>query len=312
MSQIPLITSLPPHISRASPTGRDVGQTYRNLSIESWQRAGFKLTSVNAAIEVAHAGDAYAGLQVVEVERSAAADIGKPLVYIEDILAAALAADGPGPVVITNADILLAPKFSLLEVVRSLQPGRALIARRIDVVSCDKIEGTPYRDGFDFFAVHRDDLKTVKIPGFVFGVPWWDYMLPASLLALGVRVSLLDAPFAFHQRHSERWNPALWGRFGLLFVQEIRRNLRQTSVTQVQAQNLLASLDRACSDEHSLRVLASRLCRLLTRSQYGGEVKRMLRRAGAAVVDFFDTECTIRLPALEAELSQSRCQEREY
>src|ERR1700730_10574743 len=48
---IPLITSIPPAISRLDAKGVEIGEAYQLACIESWKRAGFEPVSVNSKDE---------------------------------------------------------------------------------------------------------------------------------------------------------------------------------------------------------------------------------------------------------------------
>src|SRR5580704_15587850 len=100
MTDIPLITSIPPRLSRLDSAGVDFGDAYQSDCIASWRSAGFDPISVNSADEAhTHA------VRVIPVGRDASAITGRPNVYLGDLLAVACIEANGGSFAITNADI---------------------------------------------------------------------------------------------------------------------------------------------------------------------------------------------------------------
>ena len=81
--------------------------------------------------------------------------------------------------------------------VLSLEQGTALVAKRLDVD--DVVEDSmsviqPHLWGYDAFALHSRDIDRVEDIGLIFGAPWWDYMLPYSLILGGVSLRSISGP----------------------------------------------------------------------------------------------------------------------
>jgi hypothetical protein len=262
MVRVPLVTSIPPSLSRLTPDGTDLGPAYLERCRQSWRAAGFEPVSVNSAREVEKFGADFTGVRMVVAARDASAETGKPLVYFHDLLAAAISVAHDGPVALTNADVLL-EGGELAAQVSAIRPGHAVFSRRIDVATPLSRDGLLYAHGIDFFGVHAQDLVKLQDGGFVFGAPWWDYYFPGALVASGVTLRPLFVQPAYHLRHEERWDPAQWRLFGSRFLEHVPALLRDGRATQ--AHDYLRRLDRllgrgglAARSERVLTVLAAR------------------------------------------------------
>jgi hypothetical protein len=96
---IPLITFIPPRISRLDVKGAEIGQAYQLACIESWKRAGFGPVSVNWKNEpFKHA------LRMIPISRSASAVTGCPHVFFADLLAVASIEAQGRPFALMNAE----------------------------------------------------------------------------------------------------------------------------------------------------------------------------------------------------------------
>lgn len=235
MSPISLITSVPPRMTR-SLEGREIGSEYLQRCISSWRACGLQPVSVNSSRESSRQA-AWAGeVQIVETTNDAQREAKRPLVYFHDLLRAAVQASTGDVVAITNADVLLHDPSAIERLCRRVTPTRAVMARRIDVDNPARLRGDIYPCGFDFFAVHASQLVKVPDVRLVFGAPWWDYFLPIALLAQGVELELTTHPVAYHLRHDERWNMALWRAMGQRYVQGVRALLTSAQRSQRNAQ----------------------------------------------------------------------------
>jgi hypothetical protein len=207
---IPLITSLPPNLSRLDPQGEEIGAEYQERCIESWRQAGFEPISVNSA------GESYRHpVRMIPVSRDASAVTGHPNVFLADLLAAASNEAKGGPVVVTNADLLIRPGTSLVEAIRELRPREFIFSRRVNIQRPDETNGMPGRFGYDFFAGHADEIAECPDGGMVFGAPWWDHYLPLMMFAQGCRIYQTE-PAVLHLEHELRLRG--WEELGQRFV----------------------------------------------------------------------------------------------
>ncbi len=122
----PLITSIPPRMSRVDASGAEIGPEYQRRCIESWRAAGFDPISVNSVREPAPEG-----VTVVTVDRDAEHITGRPHVFVSDLIqcGARSVADSGDVFAIANADLIFSPKARLSRFDRDV----LLMSRRIDI-----------------------------------------------------------------------------------------------------------------------------------------------------------------------------------
>lgn len=217
-----LITSIPPRMSRIDSGGFEIGDSYLRKCVASWSESGFDIYSINSLKESGSV-PLIDGVRYVFLDRDASAEAGKPLVYLEDFLDAAVAGY-QGPVAITNADILFSPGHSATELVSTIEKGIAVLHQRLDFHRLSSIdEGQVYVQGLDLFLAHSDDLKKVSQNPFVFGMPWWDHYLPISLMLNGVSIQCASTGKINHLIHQDRWDFDLWYKFGCKFARCLDR-----------------------------------------------------------------------------------------
>lgn len=222
MEKIPIITSLSAAMTRRGHDGADVGKDYQRMCIESWIAEGFSPVSVNSEREMERGYTLHSGTTPLVVKNDAESLAGRPLVFFDDLFSVA-AKSGALHIAITNADVVLRSGFDLYGLISALPPGKAVVAHRTDIARPDEREGTTYRCGFDFFALHRDDLARVPESGLVFGLPWWDYFLPTMLWLRGVQLIDFGERFVFHLLHDERWRVEVWRRVGMQYVKRLAK-----------------------------------------------------------------------------------------
>jgi hypothetical protein len=203
MGKCKLFTSLP-----AKPRSVE----YQDMCLRSWREAGFDPISVNSPSELlCH------HVPSITTLRDAATLVGKPLIFISDLIMAASEEARGEPFGIVNGDILLDPKFDLSNRVLSLDPGSAIIAHRVDIQTPDSRLGLTF-PGFDFFALNPK--RVFPDLGMVFGMPWWDHFLALMLIANGPTKQIRQ-PFAYHLDHPQAWDGILWTKFGYRLLNSI-------------------------------------------------------------------------------------------
>jgi hypothetical protein len=214
-NNIPLVTSLPPNLSRLDARGEEIGADYQERCIESWHRAGFEPISVNSTSESYRHP-----VRMIPVSRDASAVTGRPNVFLADLLAVASNEAEGGPVVLMNADLLIRPGTALAAAVLELRPGEFIFSRRIGIDRPDQTNGMPGRFGYDFFAGHADDISGLPDGGMVFGAPWWDYYFPLMMFVRGCRIYQTE-PAILHLEHEAKWWE-VWEELGRRFIAEIQ------------------------------------------------------------------------------------------
>ncbi len=218
---LPLFTSLPPAMRRYDKSGSDIGRDYQQRCIASWIDNGFAPVTVNAAAEdIGHViGDQ--PVEIHRVTRDASAEIGKPLIFLEDVKTAILER-ADGPVVFVNADIEISMSERTRQWFTNLSPGKCAFLKRLDVDDPDAETGEVFADGFDLCAFHTEDLRRIDMGPFVIGVPWWDHWLPVAMIMAGLdHVGPEEAGIARHLIHEDRWDPMFWRKYGEVFKELI-------------------------------------------------------------------------------------------
>jgi hypothetical protein len=210
-----LVTSLPPRMRRLNSAGADVGPAYQNQCIESWLQAGLRPVSVNSSNEpYPHF------LEKFSVTRDAAALTGRSLVFLEDMLEIASVEARDRPFVVTNSDVLFAPRADFLKQVEILQPGEMLFGRRTDIADIGDADGIAWRYGYDVFAVHPRDVSALRTK-MVFGAPWWDHLFPLKMYLNKVRIIQISPGQFLHLVHEDRWDWDIWKMFGKCLLSEL-------------------------------------------------------------------------------------------
>lgn len=218
---VPLFTSVPPRILRHDAAGNEIGADYFASCVASWRAAGCTPVSINAAVEPAHPALSALNLPVLSVDRHFGDRFGKPLLSIGDFVQAARAAAGGGPLVLVNADIRLNLTQADRTVLSTLAPGQCVFGKRRDIPAPDLTTGPVFDLGYDFFAMHSDDLADFTCDSLFLGLPWWDHFLPLWLILRGVQPRVLSPDAVLHLDHLDRWDLTLWRSLGPVMASEI-------------------------------------------------------------------------------------------
>jgi hypothetical protein len=224
VTSIPLFTSLPSRLTRFSSDGAEIGSLYASECIRSWLRSGFEPYTINSRSESPPDNQAALEVNALKLDRDAADRYGKPLAYLQDFFDV-ICNEVSGPVVITNADIFVDISKEDFDALSTLEPGRCIVSKRIDVEKLTDREGSEYPYGYDFFGVHTEDLARILCSDLAFGMPWWDHFLPLRLLLGGVEVSGLSTQSIFHLKHSERWMWSTWVELGDKLEQLLKESI---------------------------------------------------------------------------------------
>jgi hypothetical protein len=213
LSGVTLITSIMP--GRLDVQGR---------AIASWREYGAHVISLNAVDEAAALSGDYPDVEFMPADHDARQELGKPYVYIRDMLTA-LSVQGSETVGIVNSDVIFARDCEG-QLARIVESARASLAfgGRYDVETLVQVTerrpGELFAYGFDWFLFSNPIAKTLDVAGFVFGCPWWDLWLPFAALRSGVSTTLIDEQFAYHVTHETNWRNDTFISFGdVLFAQ---------------------------------------------------------------------------------------------
>lgn len=209
-------TPEPPVLATSlSPRGGDA----QRAAISSWRGFGTRLISVNTAAEIAQLAPEYPDVVFRETARDGRNLIGKPLVYVDDLLDAL--ADEDAPVCgIVNADILLLRAERLApDVSRDV----LTLCHRLDLDDPDDRDGRPYVAGFDAFFFPRDWIPVFRDSRLLLGAPWWDYLFAARALLAGLPMRVPRAGAIGHVVHPINWSQRMYVATAALWMEALRR-----------------------------------------------------------------------------------------
>jgi len=184
----------------------------QRVALASWAAAGFSLVSLNDPQEHREVTAAWAALEDPPpvtfrvVRRSLREKIGRPLVFIDDMLAQR-ELDGTSHLGIVNADVGLRDSVSLCALLaeRSFD---LFYASRLDVDAATDPTGTMYDGGYDLFIMTRAVAAAVPPSEFCLGRPFYDYFIPCAALLYGFSTVECRRPVIDHVRHPVRYDPS--------------------------------------------------------------------------------------------------------
>ena len=208
-----LVTSIAPHNIQN-----------QQLAIASWQRLGFSVTSLNASSEIAQLKPAFKDVDFVTVQKDALLDCGKPLVYLDDVIAF-FRSNGSPVCGLINSDIHLRATPGMIRYLIGQAKDSMVLFNRTDVDTIDQDAGEIYKHGFDAFLFDKSILDMLTPTEFCLGQPWWDYWLASRFMkspqSAPCRFSLKLAafPFAVHVSHEKKWDHSgNYQKYGLIFA----------------------------------------------------------------------------------------------
>jgi hypothetical protein len=196
-------------------------------AVQSWIRLGFHVASLNTAAEIERLAPVFDGVEFVAAQRDASADCGKPLVYLDDVVAFLRSRTSP-VVGLINSDIHLRSSPATVEFLLQQARNAIVLASRTDVGSIDDESGEVYKLGFDAFLFDRAILETLPSTEFCLGQPWWDYWLASRFIVSPqsrpsrFALKLVAFPFAVHVRHDKHWDRGgNYEKYGLHFAKHL-------------------------------------------------------------------------------------------
>lgn len=203
-----LVTSVAPH-----------NIENQRRAIESWLHLGFSVTSLNSKEEADHLRPLFEDVEFSLVARDAHVECGRPLVYLDDVVAF-LRQRGTPVCGVINSDIHLRATPATMRFLLDEARGSLVFANRVDVDSLESMTGENFSRGFDLFLFDHAILRYLPSTRFCLGQPWWDYWLPSCLFKVpSVRLKLLAFPLALHVKHALNWHLDNFDKYGLHFVQ---------------------------------------------------------------------------------------------
>jgi tetratricopeptide (TPR) repeat protein len=218
-----VVTSIPPKIRR-NDAGRESGEAYQAMCVQSWLDCGFSVVSVNEDSEIRALAKRHPHVTFVSAPRDARTISGRSNPFITDLLLAACAMPA-ATVGIINSDILLEPSPWWRSELPKAAASSTVIMRRYDATSLADSALIPMPWGFDAFFMAKtaaQDVARLSVP-FAIGLPWWDIWLPVALAARGYVPRLLTQPHCLHLLHQQNYMNKAWRFLGSQFADEIVR-----------------------------------------------------------------------------------------
>ena len=209
MSQLTLITSLPPPILKGDKLEIDVDKyKWQSLCINSWINSGHEVVSFNEIDEIQILKQIYTNINFIPSTRTTREINGRPLIYISDAFSAVKYFDS-SRIAICNADVFITMQSEQLKALT--QAKDITFSNRININNIDDTTGTLF-GGIDYFNMSLDFVNKLPEVVFAIGLPWWDYWLPSFAICNGYKIhKLVDSnsnPILLHKIHKDVWNEA--------------------------------------------------------------------------------------------------------
>ena len=208
----------------------------------SWKQLGFAVVSLNSDSEIEQLKSQCQDITFQNVNRDAQAEVGKPLIYLDDIFR--YFQDHPCQLCgIVNSDIQLQADENWSTWLLDQAENAIIFGSRIEIETLEKRQGELYDKGFDFFFFSPKFLKDFPASNFCLGLPWWDFWVPLIAKQRGWALKRLVTPIAYHLKHSVNYLNDNWQKYGIEFTKffnpqltEALQQLKSTNSHQLQGQ----------------------------------------------------------------------------
>ncbi|NJO46845.1 MAG: glycosyltransferase [Oscillatoriales cyanobacterium RM2_1_1] len=201
----------------------------QTAAIASWQGLGFSVISLNAPEEIQQIQSVYPTVKFQAATRTAQAQAGKPLVYLDDLIKC-LQDSNSQVCGIINADIQLKAGSDFLDFILENSKNAVVFGSRVEVklaaeIAGATIAGRVYDKGFDFFFFDPEFLTELPNSLFCLGLPWWDFYIPLIAIQKQWRLKQLITPVAYHVHHAVNYSNENWQIYGLEFARFVEERL---------------------------------------------------------------------------------------
>lgn len=215
LTGVTFITSIMPHRHEV-----------QNRAIKSWLTTGADIISFNIPQEANKLRMIYPDVNFIEVSRDASSRFVKPYVYLSDMMSEATKLDCEILILINSDIIVRAVDDEYLAAIKAEARNSLVFGHRFDVDDISKISdrpvaGSPFVDGYDWFAFSRTNAAHLIKQPFIFGCPWWDLWLPVLASSQKIELCFASDSIAYHEKHEQRWNGEIFETLGLEVVNEI-------------------------------------------------------------------------------------------
>ncbi len=193
--------------------------------VESWLRAGLRVTSLNCREEIEVLDSQFPGVVFHEAHNTTQRIFGKPYVAIDDALRYSVELNAL--VLLINSDIeLKCGEKELREIFMQGDGGIVHFSRR-DHDGDYQSQGA-YFDGIDAFLFHACTAHVVPSSFLSFGQCFWDYILPLAFQRAGLPVYSVTKPILWHRLHRQNWDWNDWEKCSLEFDRALGQTAKLT------------------------------------------------------------------------------------
>jgi len=181
------------------------GGIEQEKAMKTWANTAQHIISVNSAEEIKELQPTYPYIDFIEAKENGISIIGKPLIFIDEILEA-LETCTTDLCAIINGDILLLNSEDLFKEISTLGSDGLTLCHRVDIPFFEADEGRIYRSGFDAFFFHKSYISHFKGSEMMLGAPWWDYYLPILAQQISLPIHIPSTPLIAHVEHPQNWS----------------------------------------------------------------------------------------------------------
>jgi len=174
-------------------------------AIESWMKLGFDVVSLNCAEEIEILKRPFPNVNFVRTERDGRDLFGKTVVYFDDFLEY-FRENNCELCSIVNSDIFLIGDEGIISFIKEQAADSVVYGPRVNIDSLEQLDGEFFNEGFDFFFFPKTLISCFPKSRFCIGLPWWDYWMLLIPILEGIPVKKLVSPFAYHIKHSFKWD----------------------------------------------------------------------------------------------------------
>lgn len=200
-------------------------------SIESWNKLGIKIYSLNISEEIRALKNKYPSyVNFIESKNTTKHISGKPCIIINEMIDHFRENNTGDILMLINSDIILKTTQELIFKIKSISEICIPISHRINYKE-DFSAGNKYAFGFDVFFIHKKYVNIFPPSLYSMGQTWWDYWLPYTALKNKIPVFIIQDWFAFHKEHPVQYNEKDWIKMTEYFKWE--NNITQGSYQQI-------------------------------------------------------------------------------
>lgn len=214
-------------VTSISPTHKN--GDIQKKAIESWQKLGLKVYSLNNIDECQLLGSEYDTVTFVPTNRTMEKTYGKPIINLNAIFDFCLSLENENDFCIINSDIEIDSDFDTLERIKQSMQTNIVMANRINYKDIKR--GAKYLSGIDVFFINRNFLKVFPQSMHALGMTFYDYFIPYTATKAGIQCILLEQDFAYHLEHATQYSHDNWLKSGRYFIWE--NELYQFNHTQI-------------------------------------------------------------------------------